>query len=131
MISSHTPDKPVLISILELGGYPDFTRVYQSLGFEVFTLPSMRKALKFISKNRVDTIVAEFNFQSDFRDRSSQVETLMASLAQKPQVDVIIFYERGQQQQFQRVADRYPFKAALTYPVQERDIRVVLERNAS
>ena len=122
MTTEHK-NKPVLISILELGGYPDFTRLYQSLGFEVHTLASMRKATKFIKKNHVDTIIAEFNFQSDFRDRSSQVETLMACLAQKPDVDVIIFYDKDQQHQFQRVADRFNFKAALSYPINEEDIR--------
>ena len=115
--------KPVLISILELGGYPDFSKLYQSLGFEVHTLASMRKAIQFIKKNRVDTIVAEFNFQSDFRDRTSQVETLMASLAQKPQVKVIIFYDKDQQHQFERVASRFQFKAALSYPIQAEAIR--------
>lgn len=119
--------KPVLISILELGGYPDFSKLYESLGFDVFTLPSMRKATQFIKKHRVHTIVAEFNFQSDFRDRSSQVETLMASLAQKPDVEVIIFYDKEQHHQFQQVADRFNFKAVLCYPIEAEDIRTVLE----
>ncbi len=119
--------KPVLISILELGGYPDFTRLYQSLGYEAHLLPSMRKATKFIKKNRVNTIIAEFNFQSDFRDRSSQVETLMACLAQTPDVDVIIFYDKDQQHQFDRLAERFHFKAALPYPIEEQDIKNVLQ----
>ena len=119
-------DKPVLISIVELGGYPDFTKLYQSLGFKVFILESMRKAIKFIKKNEVEVIVAEFNFQSDFRDRTSQVETLMASLAQKPHVEVIIFYDKEQGHQFTRVSNRFDFLAALTYPVNEIDIEKVL-----
>lgn len=117
--------KPVLLSILELGGYPDFSKLYQTLGFEVFILESMRKAIKFIKKNKVDVIVAEFNFQSDFRDRTSQVESLMASLAQKKEVKVIIFYDMDQSHQFQKVADRFEFLAALTYPVEESDLRRV------
>ena len=119
-------NKPVLISILELGGYPDFTKLYQSLGYDVFTLESMRKAIKFIKKNEVEVIVAEFNFQSDFRDRTSQVETLMASLAQKQLVEVIIFYDKEQGHQFSRVSTRFDFLAALTYPVSEIDIENVL-----
>jgi DNA-binding NtrC family response regulator len=83
---------PVLLSILELGGYPDFSRLYQSQGYQVVTMPSMRKALKFIKNNRIDVIVAEFNFQSDFRDRTSQLESLLASIAQTPEVKVVVFY---------------------------------------
>ena len=109
---------PVLLSILELGGYPDFSQLYQSQGYEAVIMPSMRKALKFIKNNRVDVIVAEFNFQSDFRDRTSQLESLLASIAQKPDVKVIIFYDKEQSHQLERVTDRFEFQATLSYPVQ-------------
>ena len=125
-MAANNTNKPVLISILELGGYPDFSKLYKSLGYEVFFLESMRKAIKFIKKNEVKVIVAEFNFQSDFRDRTSQVESLMASLAQKQQVEVIIFYDKEQTHQFHRVSERFNFLAALTYPVEETDIENVL-----
>ena len=117
---------PTLISILELGGYPDFSKLYQSAGYQVHFLESMRKAIKFIKKNPIDVIVAEFNFQSDFRDRTSQVESLMASLAQKKQVKVIIFYDKEQAHQFKRVSDRFEIFAALTYPVEELELERVL-----
>lgn len=125
MSISHST-KPVLLSIVELGGYPDFSKLYQSLGYQVYTLSSMRKAIKFINKNEVNVIQAEFNFQSDFRDRTSQVETLMASLAQKPQVRVIIFYDKEQSHQFEKVAKRFDFLAALTYPIDEQNLRKIL-----
>ncbi len=86
----------------------------------------MRKAIKFIKKSEVDVIVAEFNYQSDFRDRTSQVESLMASLVQKQQVEVIIFYDKEQAHQFSRVSGRLDFLAALTYPIDETEIKNVL-----
>ncbi len=117
---------PVLLSILELGGYPDFSKFYQSLGYEVVMMSSMRKAIKFIKHNAVDVIVAEFNFQSDFRDRTSQLESLMASIAQMPQVKVIVFYDKEQQHQFDRVNSRFNFLATLTYPILQQDLESVL-----
>ena len=57
---------PVLLSILELGGYPDFSQLYQSQGYEVVIMPSMRKALRFIKHNRGDGIVAELIFNQIF-----------------------------------------------------------------
>ena len=63
--------KPVLLSIIELGGYPDFSGLYRNNGYEVVTTDSVRKAVKLIRKHHPDVIVAEFNFQSDFRDRTS------------------------------------------------------------
>ena len=63
--------KRILLSIIELGGYPDFKPLYRRAGFEVETVSSVRKALGLMKKLSPDVIVAEFNFQSDFRDRSS------------------------------------------------------------
>lgn len=121
---------PVLLSILELGGYPDFSPLYRSLGFQVVIMPSMRKALKFIKNKRVDVIVAEFNFQSDFRDRTSQLESLMASIAQMPQVKVVVFYDREQSHQFKRLTDRFEFLATLAYPIQASDLEHCLTMDA-
>ncbi len=118
--------RPVLISILELGGYPDFSKLYRSLGYQVYILESMRKAIKFIKHNRVDVILAEFNFQSDFRDRTSQLESLMASLAQKQGIKVVIFFDKEQAHQFSRVAERFNFLAALSYPLDEDAIKAVI-----
>ena len=123
---SEAKHSPVLLSILELGGYPDFTRLYQSLGFQVLKMESMRKAMKAIKKNSVDVIVAEFNFQSDFRDRTSQLESLMASIAQMPEVKVIVFYDKDQAQQFSKVTDRFELYATLAYPILPEDIGDVL-----
>lgn len=125
MFSPNSHD-PVLLSILELGGYPDFSRLYQSCGYQSFIMPSMRKAIKFIKNNRVDVIVAEFNFQSDFRDRTSQLETLMASIAQMPEVEVIVLYDREQSHQLKRVTDRFEFLATLPYPVKSGVLQQVL-----
>ena len=74
------PAKRTLLSIIELGGYPNFTAVYQQAGFTVESVASVRKALGLLKKINPDVIVAEFNFQSDFRDRSSSLESLLAVL---------------------------------------------------
>ena len=69
-----------LLAITELGGYPDFSGLYTARGYQVETVSSMRKALRSLKQNQYDVIVAEFNFQSDFRDRTSSLETLMATV---------------------------------------------------
>jgi hypothetical protein len=117
----------VIMSIIELGGYPDFSHLYQALGFQVVIMPSMRKAIKYIKNNPVHIIVAEFNFQSDFRDRSSQLETLMASIAQLPDVEVIVFYDQEQSHQINKVREHFRFLDTLAYPVEEQRLSQVLE----
>ena len=68
---------PVLLSIIEIGGYPDFTPLYESFGYQVIKTESIRKAVKLIRQYKPAVMVAEFNFQSDFRDRTSSLETLL------------------------------------------------------
>ncbi len=117
---------PTLLHILELGGYPDFSPLYRAQGYEPERIDSMRKAIKYIKKRVPDVIVAEFNFQSDFRDRTSQLESLMASIARAPQVKVIVFYDREQAHQLERIRSRFDFHALLGYPIDEKELIRVL-----
>lgn len=106
-----------LLAITELGGYPDFTGLYTASGYQVETVTSMRKALRTLKQNQYDVIVAEFNFQSDFRDRTSNLETLMAVIQQMKDVRVIIFYEKEYLHQFEKLRARFSFHAELSYPI--------------
>jgi len=106
-----------LLSIVELGGYPNCVALYKKIGFEVTELFSMRKAFAFLKKNRPLVIVAEFNFQSDFRDRTSSLESLMAVLQRMPETKIVVFYDREQAHQLEKLSSRFPLLATLTYPL--------------
>ncbi|HED15651.1 MAG TPA: hypothetical protein ENI64_02350 [Gammaproteobacteria bacterium] len=71
-------DRKILLAITELGGYPDFRAEYGQAGYDLVAVNSMRKAISALKKQSPALIVAEFNFQSDFRDRSSNLESLLA-----------------------------------------------------
>jgi DNA-binding NtrC family response regulator len=118
--------RPFLVSIVEMGGYPDFSALYRQAGFEPLTERNMRKALGLIKKNQPRVVVAEFNYQSDFRDRTSSLETLMAVLQRMPDTRVIVFYEREQAEPYQRVTSRFPIHASLTFPVDESALSAAL-----
>ena len=119
-------EKPYLISIVEMGGYPDFFALYREAGFEPLTERNMRKALGLIKKKKPRVVIAEFNYQSDFRDRTSSLETLMAVLQRLPDTRVIVFYEREQAQPYERVTSRFPIHASLSFPVDEAALRQAL-----
>ena len=121
MIAS-TPAK-LLLSVIELGGYPDFAPLYRSLGYEVAVETRMRKAIGFLKKRTPDVLVAEFNFQSDFRDRSSNLESLLAVVQRAPDIRVIIFYEKEFSPQFENLRARLPVHQALVFPVVEQALR--------
>lgn len=119
----------LLLAITELGGYPDFTALYETSGFQVDSVNSMRKALRNLKHKKYDAIVAEFNFQSDFRDRTSSLETLMAVIQQMEAVNIIIFYEKEYLHQFEKLRNRFSFHAELPYPIDSEKLKSALEKD--
>jgi DNA-binding NarL/FixJ family response regulator len=78
----------------------------------------MRKAIAALKGLQPDVVVAEFNYQSDFRDRTSSLESLLAVLQRHPQARVIVFYEKEHEHQLARLTARFPQITALAYPIQ-------------
>ncbi|VAW77981.1 hypothetical protein MNBD_GAMMA12-3856 [hydrothermal vent metagenome] len=122
-----TVTQPVLLSIVELGGYPDFSRVYKAAGYETISVTSMRKAISTIKKTPPTVIVAEFNFQSDFRDRTSTLESLMATL-QGVDADplLIVLFEKEFATHFKRVQDRFIIHHSIAFPVTAEQLTACL-----
>jgi hypothetical protein len=121
-----TSSKAILLSIIELGGYPDFSSLYRQFGYDVITTESVRKAVKLIRKHRPAVIVAEFNFQSDFRDRTSSLETLFSSLQGVADARVIVFYEKEYRHQFEKLLNQFDVFASLEFPVDENGLKNAL-----
>lgn len=119
---------PVLLSIVEIGGYPNFSALYQQKGFAVEQVESMRKASKLLKKVKPAVVVAEFNFQSDFRDRTSSLETLMAMVQRIPDCRVIVFYELDQRPQLERLLAVSEVFATLTFPIDQAALEAVLDK---
>lgn len=109
--------RPRLLAIIELGGYPNFAPIYEQAGFQVVIERSVRKALARLKSDAPRVIVAEFNFQSDFRDRTSSLESLLAVVQRHPETRVIVFYEREQEHQLAKLRARFPQISALSYPI--------------
>jgi len=121
-------DAPSLLAIVELSGYPNFTALYKRMGFAVEFVNSQRKAQAYLKKRIPDVIVAEYNFQSDFRDRSSNLETLMARLQRHPQVRLVVFYQTEFEEKFNGLRERFPIAEALSFPVSEAAMEAALAR---
>ena len=118
----------ILLSIIEVGGYQNLNPLYAEAGYRVETAHQMRKAMSLVKKLRPAVIVTEFNFQSDFRDRTSSVESLLATV-QKLQIGsrVIVLYEKEFTPQFERLKKVYPWIMSMTFPVDEAYLRLLLK----
>jgi hypothetical protein len=116
-----------LLAVIELGGYPNLNPVYQRAGFEVTAVSSVRKAREALKSLRPDVVVTEFNYQSDFRDRTSSVETLLAALSRWPEVHMLLFYEREFAHQLERLKPLLPVRCELlAFPITESAVEGAL-----
>ncbi len=120
-------NKPILLSIIEFGGYPDYTPLYEAAGFQVLKTDSVRKAVKLIRQHKPAAMVAEFNFQSDFRDRTSSLETLLSSTQGVTDASMIVFYEEEFKMHYQRFLQSFEVAVSLTFPVDEAQLRSALQ----
>ena len=114
-----------MIEFIEHAQYPV---IYQSLGFEVSTEWQVRKAVSLIRKMKPDVIVADFYFQSDFRDRLSNLESLLATTQLLKETRVLVFYEPHNVHALDRVRERMHIDAALPMPASETAIREALKQ---
>ncbi len=106
-----------LLAIIEIGAYPNFAPLYQKLGYTVVIERSVRKAIPALKQLVPAVVVAEFNYQSDFRDRTSSLESVFSVVQTLPETKVIVFYDTEQAHQFDKLRGRFPIHAALSYPI--------------
>jgi len=119
------PQKQLLM-IVELGGYPDFTLLYRSLGYAVEMVTSGRKAISYLKTHRPAAVVAEFNYMPDFRDRMGWLESVLATLQQMPQTRMVVFYQPDEQEQLNKLRQRFANFTALPQPVDAAALEAVL-----
>lgn len=119
-------EAPVLFQVVELGGYPNFTPLYHRLGYRVETVQTGRKAISALKKNKPDVVVTEFNYQFDFRDRTSHLESILAVLQPLSEIRVVVFYDKSEQEQLDLVAERFPGFTTLAYPIDESELEAAL-----
>ena len=102
--------------------------LYRGLGFDAELVASQRKAQAALKQRLPDVIVAEYNFQSDFRDRTSNLETLMARLQRHPRVRVICIYQADFRHKLDLMLERFPVFATLPLPLDEQAMEDALRR---
>lgn len=117
-----------LLSIIELGGYPDFKKLYESQGYEVTVESSMRKAFAVLRKKQIDVVVAEFNYQHTFRDRMSSLESLIATVQKNAATQLIVLFEREYENHFNKLRTQFKFSAEIAFPVDDEKMLQALNR---
>jgi CheY-like chemotaxis protein len=118
---------PQLLMVNAFIGTANYKKLYQELGYAVITEWSERKAISLVRKTPPAVIVADFYHQTDFRDRLSNLESLLATAQGAPGTRILVFYETAHQAALDKVSARLHIDAALTLPVQEDQLRAILQ----
>ncbi|WP_018509291.1 hypothetical protein [Thiobacillus thioparus] len=118
---------PRLLMLNAFIGTAGYKKLYQELGFSVVGEWSERKAISLVRKTPPAVIVADFYHQTDFRDRLSNLESLLAAIQSAPDTRILVFYETAHQAVLDKVSARLRIDAALTLPVQEDRLRATLQ----
>jgi hypothetical protein len=126
--------KPVVYSIIESPGHPDFSRLYQELGLQEVRLNSMRKAISQLRKQAPDVVVAEFfyGYGNNYAGINiSNLDVFLHSL-QKYATDarVIVMVEKGERPYVDKLAELFRLDVILVQPVSESQMRTELEKIA-
>jgi AmiR/NasT family two-component response regulator len=117
-----------LLALVELGGYPNFVPLYQRLGYRVEMVNSVRKAQAWLKSHRPAVVVAEFYADPQFRDRVSNLESLLATLQRyNLEARVVVFLDASYLSHLEKVKTRYPVDAMLTYPIKEAELEQALK----
>jgi len=107
-------------------GTAGYKKLYQELGYAVVTEWSERKAISLLRKAPPAVIVADFYHQTDFRDRLSNLESLLAAAQSLPATRILVFYEGAHRAVLEKVSARLRIDAALPLPVDEERLRTTL-----
>lgn len=116
-----------LLTIVELGGYPDLNAKLTTLGFDVIQANSMRKGLVQIKKKAPDVIIAQFIYGPTYGSQLSNFETLFAAMERHaPQAKLIALLEKDDEKHLQRLGDSQRVFRQFTYPLDTKTILTCL-----
>ena len=118
---------PTLLMVNAFIGTAGYKKLYQELGYSVVAEWSERKAISLVRNSPPAVIAADFYHQSDFRDRLSNLESLLAAVQSAPGTRILVFYDTAHQAILDQVSARLRIDAAFTLPVQEEALRTTLQ----
>jgi len=119
--------QPSLLMVNAFIGTAGYKKMYQDLGYAVVAEWSERKAISLVRKSPPAVIVADFYHQTDFRDRLSNLESLLAAVQSAPDTRILVFYEAAHQAILDKVSARLRIDAAVVLPVEENRLRATLQ----
>ena len=121
---------PLIYSIVESAGHPNFSTLYSQLGMEEKRLSSMRKAMSLMKKQPPDYVVAEFiyGYSNNYAGVNiSNLDVMLYSLQKyAPHCRVIVFCNKDERQYTDKLQSIFPLHGVLARPVSVDNMKALL-----
>jgi hypothetical protein len=122
------PEEKKLLAVVEFLGHAHLKAAYVRLGYQVSMEFTVRKANALMRKLKPDVIAADFYYEPNFRDRVSNLESLLATAqGLTDKAKILVFYDPAHQEALDKLRQRFRIDAALTLPVKESDLETTLK----
>ncbi|MCW8928878.1 MAG: hypothetical protein OQL19_01415 [Gammaproteobacteria bacterium] len=123
--------KPIVFSVIESPTHPKLSNLYEEMGYEELQLPSIRKAMNALKKNKPDVIVAEFfyafgtNYSSN---HISNLDSLLITLQKYPDYHpkIIVIVSKKEFEFVSKLQEHYDIDHVLAHPVTEEQVRALI-----
>ena len=123
---------PVIFSIIESPAHPNFSELYQRLGFEELKLTSMRAAIKALKKQAPDIVVAEFfyGYGNNYAGINvSNLDVFLHSLQKySTNTRLVVMVDKSERQYVNKLEALFPVDVVMQHPVSEVQMLALLER---
>jgi DNA-binding NtrC family response regulator len=121
------PSNRNLLFFIDEGGFEDPSNLFTKLGYTVTIENNPRKVNKLAKKNTYDVLVAQFSYNPEFRDRVSNIESLLATLEQSnPSIKTIILFDDINAPQLEQFKKRYRLDYFLSIPFKHNELEDIL-----
>jgi hypothetical protein len=125
-----TNDK--LLFINEYGIYPELVKRLQESRYTVTVEHLMRNAIKFIKKQNPSVVVAEFFHEPQFRDRVSNLESVLAQIqGHHADTRTIVFYDPKHKEYLDKLLNVFSIDVILEQPINLDNLLNAVEPSAT
>jgi len=119
-----------LLFINEYGIYPELVKRLQESHYTVTVEHLMRNAIKFIKKQNPSVVVAEFFHEPQFRDRVSNLESVLAQIqGHHTDTRTIVFYDPKHKEYLDKLLNVFPIDVVLEQPIDLDSLLNAVELN--
>ncbi len=120
--------KPEILMINEYGIYPEFISAIRDAGYPLTVEHLMRNAIKRMKRQAPAVIVAEFAHESHFRDRVSNLESMLAQVERSPvRPKTLVFYDAAKRSYLDRLLRMFTIDQCLEMPLDGKTLVAAID----